>query len=150
MEGVTARASARRAPSAQELPGQPGPRRLRIFLLKVLLFAAAWGALFFRGEWARYGVWLACSAALVGAGLAAPSAARFPRRMVMAVGSAVGKTLSWLALACIYWVALVPVALLARLGGKRFLEKGKDPEAASYWIPREAEPADKASLERQF
>ena len=39
----------------------------------VLLFAAVWGALFFRGEWARYGVWMACCAALVGAGLLARS-----------------------------------------------------------------------------
>lgn len=148
MEGVTAESKAGRGPSSHAAPADP--RRLRIFLLKVLLFAAVWGALFFRGEWARYGVWMACTAALVAAGLLAPSAARVPRRLVIAIGSALGRGLSWLALACIYWLALVPVALLARLSGKRFLEKGKDPGATTYWVPHEAKAADKASLERQF
>lgn len=73
-----------------------------------------------------------------------------PRRLVMALGSAVGRALSWLALGAIYWLALVPVALLARLTGKRFLSKGKDPSAATYWVPREMGPVDRASLERQF
>jgi hypothetical protein len=93
---------------------------------------------------------MACVATLVAAGLVAPSAARLPRRLVMALGSALGRALSWTALAIIYWAALVPVALIARLSGKRFLAKGKDPAAATYWVPCTGKPADKASLERQF
>lgn len=148
MEVVTGKSEAGRAPTSHAAPADP--RRLRIFLLKALLFAAVWGALFFRGDWGRYGTWMACSAALVAAGLLMPSAARVPRRMVIALGSALGRGLAWLALAVIYWLVLVPVALLARLTGKRFLEKGPDPAAASYWIPRESKAADKATLERQF
>ena len=153
MEGVTGRTpkgSRRSAPVVPHGPEEPEPRRLRIFLLKVLLFAGAWGAIFFRGEWARYGIWMACSAALVGAGLLAPAAARGPRRLVLLLGSALGRALSFLALAVIYWSAVVPVALVARLSGKRFLAKGKDPAAATYWVPRGSGAADKASLERQF
>lgn len=148
MENPAGKASAAGRPASHAAAADP--RRLRIFLLKVMLFASVWGALFFRGEWERYGIWVACCAAFVGAGLLMPAAARVPRRLVLALGSALGRALSFLALAFIYWVALVPVAMLARLTGKRFLAKGRDPEAATYWVPREAKPADKASLEKQF
>lgn len=139
-------------PSARHAPVET-PRAIRLFLLKALLFAAVWGALFFRGEWLRYGYWLGGWAALVAAGLLFPAPFRPLRRAAIRLGAFLGQALSWLALAGIYWLAMVPISLAARLAGKRFLDKGKDAQADSYWIPRAAagdSPEGKDAWERQF
>lgn len=39
-------------------------------------------------------------------------------------------------LTLIYAIAVIPVGLIARLAGKRFLEKDLDPARESYWINR--------------
>lgn len=126
------------------------PRAVRLFLLKALLFAAVWGALFFRGEWQRYGYWLGAWTVLIAAGILFPAPFRPLRRALIRLGAFLGHALSWLALAAIYWLAVVPVSLAARMVGKRFLEKGRDAKAESYWIRRDPAPEDKASWERQF
>lgn len=127
-----------------------GDRAVRRFIFKLALFVSVWGALFFRGEWLRYGYWLAGWAAVLGLGLAAPGLFRPIRRGAVRLGSWIGHALAWLALAGIYYLAIVPLGLAARLAGKKFLTKGKDASADTYWLPRAPAPEDKASWERQY
>lgn len=131
-------------------PLQEDARSLRLFLLKVGLFVSVWGALFFKGAWVRYGYWEAGWGLVLGLGLLFPAPFRPLRRMVIRLGSLIGQALSWSALAFIYFLALVPVALVARLTGKKFMPRGKDPAAATYWEPRTESATDRASLERQY
>lgn len=125
-------------------------RALRLFLLKLLLFAAVWGALFFRAEWLRYGYWLATWAAVVAVGLLFPAPFRPLRRALTRLGSWVGHGLAWLALAAIYWLGVAPLGILARLAGKSFMPKGKDAKASTYWERRAEMPKSKAEWEKQF
>jgi hypothetical protein len=147
--------SAKTRAAAAKRARKPEPRTddyadIRKFALKLALAASIWGAIFFWGDWRIYGFWLeGCGAALL-AGLVHPPLFRNLRRLLIALGSAIGRALAFLALAFIYFAGLVPVALIARLAGKRFLDKGKDPSAASYWEARDPAPAGKADLERQY
>jgi hypothetical protein len=126
------------------------PATVRKFLLKLALFVAVWGALFFRGEWARYGVWVLGWAAVIAFGLFFPAPFRPVRRLALRLGALVGRALAFLALGFIYYVVVTPVALVARATGKRFLSLGKDADATTYWETRDPAPVGKESLERQF
>jgi hypothetical protein len=50
----------------------------------------------------------------------------------------------------IYFGLLVPVALLMRACGKRFLILGREPEAATYWIDRTPPGPEPSSISRQY
>lgn len=131
------------------------PRAVRIFLLRVLAFAVIWGGLFFRrewlhGQWQGYGLWLGAWTIVVLFGLLFPAPFRPVRRAVTRLGAGIGHALSWIALAAIYWLALAPIGILARLAGKRFLAKGGDAKSETYWIERQPMPEDKSAWEKQF
>jgi len=49
-----------------------------------------------------------------------------------------------------FFLAVVPVGLLARLGGKRFMDLGPDPNCKSYWIQRNEDRPHGQSLEKQY
>jgi hypothetical protein len=131
-------------------PLKEDARSVRLFLLKLGLFVSVWGLLFFRGNWIGYGYWEATWAAVIALGLAVPAPFRPLRRAVIRLGALVGRSLAFLALAFIYWVGLVPIALLARVTGKSFMPRGKDASMESYWEKRPMGEIDKASLERQY
>lgn len=143
LEAVTGRPD--RAPGH----GPEGPKQIRLFLLKFLLFVTIWGLLVFKGAWTRYAVWVASWSAIIALGLLYPAPFRPVRRVIVRLGILLGRILAFLALAFIYYLVLTPVALAARLSGKRFLA-GKTTDVASYWERRAPVPTDRASLERQF
>lgn len=123
---------------------------LRMFGLKLALFVTVWGALFFKGEWTRYGYWIAAWYAVLSFGLLFPLLLRPVRRAVIPVGAWIGRALAYTALAVIYFGVIAPLGIFARVIGKKFLTKGKDPEAATYWIARESAPLDPGAWERQY
>ena len=49
-----------------------------------------------------------------------------------------------------YLIAVLPVGLLAKLVGKKFLDKQLEPEAESYWIDRNDGPFDRKRYHRHF
>jgi hypothetical protein len=49
----------------------------------------------------------------------------------------------------LYYLLLTPVSLVFRLLGRDALRRQFDPQADSYWVPRET-PKDKRSYFRQF
>jgi hypothetical protein len=147
--GTRTRAAASRAVPGRE-PRTDDYADIRKFVLRLAMAACIWGAFFFWGNWKAYGFWLeGCGAALL-AGLVHPPLFRNLRLLLIALGSAIGRALAFLALAVIYFAGIVPLGLLARMSDKRFLAKGKDPAADSYWEARDPAPAGKADLERQF
>lgn len=141
-------AKARTAPMRE--PRTDDYTDIRRFTLRLAAAACVWGAIFFWGNWKAYGFWLEGWGAALLAGLVHPPLFRNVRRLFLVLGSAIGRTLAGLALAFIYFIGIVPLGLLARLAGKRFLPKGKDPAADTYWEPRDPAPAGKSDLERQY
>lgn len=53
-------------------------------------------------------------------------------------------------LTIIYIIAVLPMGLLAKLVGKRFLEVGYLPDAPTYWTDREVEDPDDRHYRRHF
>jgi hypothetical protein len=74
---------------------------------------------------------------LRGVGAKLPQPLRTPYRMWMAFALALGWVVSRLVLVLLFALVLTPVALVARLAGKRFLDLRADPSAQTYWVPRE-------------
>ena len=102
----------------------------------VLLLLAGWLLWRGRAPGPRLGL-AAAGALLVVAGALVPGRLRAAYRAWMTVALAIGWVMSRVVLTLIFALVLTPLALLARLTGKRFLALGPDPAASSYWVRRE-------------
>ena len=117
------------------------PRALRRFGLAVggvLLLIAGWLAWRDRASPA----WLLPGALLAALGALAPRALGRAHRGWMALALALGWVTSRLVLLLVFALLLTPLALAARLLGKRFLELRPDRGAASYWVARPQDRRD--------
>lgn len=65
-------------------------------------------------------------------------------------GMLLHKVMNPLVMGLIYFGFLVPMALVMRAFGKRFLRLGREPEADSYWIERSPPGPAPSSLSQQF
>jgi hypothetical protein len=92
--------------------------------------------------WQKHAPWLlaAIALALAAGALVAPAALRGPYRAWMALARALGWIVSRAVLLVAFALVLTPVALVARLLGKRFLDLKPDKSAPSYWVPRDGAP----------
>lgn len=81
----------------------------------------------------------ALAVALVFLGLAylAPKTLSLPNRLWFKLGLALGAIVAPLVMALVYFIAVVPVGLIAKLLGKDLLRQRVDKSAKSYWIARE-------------
>ena len=102
----------------------------------------------------RKGVWhwplAACGGALIFLGLVLPQVLRPLQRVWMAAALVMGWVMSRVILAVLFFLILTPIALWLRSRGKRFLGRGPDPSARSYWNLRTPESADPKRCERQY
>jgi len=73
---------------------------------------------------------------LVLAGALVPARLRALYLGWMALALAIGWVMSRVVLTLVFAFVLTPLALLARLTGKRFLALGPDRSVASYWVER--------------
>jgi hypothetical protein len=82
--------------------------------------------------------WILAAVAMVLALLAVvmPRVLQAPYRIWMAAASALGFIVSRAMLLLVFALVVTPIALVARLLGKRFLELRPDPAAPTYWLPR--------------
>ena len=77
-----------------------------------------------------------CGVGLIALGAFAPASLRAPYRVWMTFALALGWIVSRVVLALLFALVVTPIAVVARLSGKRFLDLRPDPSATSYWIPR--------------
>ena len=71
-------------------------------------------------------------------------------RAWMALGHLLGRIVSPIVMALIYFGVVTPIALLARARGVDPMRRRFDREAKSYWIAREPPGPDPKTMERQF
>lgn len=117
-----------------------------VFTVVFALFAA-WPLL--HGESPRG--WAAAAAALFAlAGIFAPHRLGPLNRLWFRFGLLLGRIVSPLVMALIFYVTVVPTGLIMRLLRKDVLRLRLDPGAASYWIPRDPPGPAPDSFERQF
>jgi Saxitoxin biosynthesis operon protein SxtJ len=128
-----------------------GKRDLRKFGLTVgIAFAVFGGLLVWRGKPA-YPYFFGLGAALILLALAAPAVLKPVHKAWMALALVLGWFMTRLLLGLLFYVGFTPIGLLARLFGKPFLGRAKDPARATYWVRRSlpGEP-DPKRYERQF
>lgn len=71
-------------------------------------------------------------------------------RLWLKLGILLGKIVSPIALGILFYVVITPIGVMTRLSGKDSLRLKYDPEADSYWIPREPPGPPPGSMNQQF
>jgi len=82
--------------------------------------------------------------------LLAPSLLRPLNRVWHALGLLLHHIVNPIIMAAMFYGAIMPMALLVRALGKDLLRLKRDPQAASYWIPREPPGPAANSMNKQF
>jgi hypothetical protein len=96
-------------------------------------------------------VWaLVVSAAFLAVTFTVPRLLAPLNRIWFQFGMLLHKIINPIVMGVIYFGLLVPMALVMRGFGKRFLRLGREPEAESYWVERSPPGPEPTSLKQQF
>jgi len=79
-----------------------------------------------------------------------PRALKYPYIAWMTMAFALGFVMSQVILTLFFFLLVTPIGLVARLFGKDFLNRKRDPQATTYWVPRETKAKTPGSYEEQF
>jgi hypothetical protein len=79
-----------------------------------------------------------------------PTLLRHPNRLWTKLGLLLGKIVSPVALAILFYGVVAPIGMLVRLTGKDPLRLRLDSGAESYWIPRKPPGPPPESMTNQF
>jgi hypothetical protein len=118
-----------------------------------LVFAAAFT---FVGIWPVIGgqmprLWALCLAGgFLLAALAFPAALTVPNRLWQRFGLALHRLTTPLAMALIYYGAVLPTGLLLKALRRDLLRLEREPGAVSYWIQRNPPGPERGSMSKQF
>jgi hypothetical protein len=93
---------------------------------------------------------LLIAAAFLLAGFAAPAVLAPLNRLWFRFGMLLGRIVSPVVMALLFYVTVMPTGLLMRLFGNDVLRLKFDPQAETYWIPREPPGPAPDSLKQQF
>lgn len=66
------------------------------------------------------------------------------------LGVALGRVVSPVVMAVVYYAVVVPIGLIMRARGKDPLRLRREPQATTYWIGREPPGPPRGSMSRQF
>ncbi|MCL5268739.1 MAG: SxtJ family membrane protein [Bacteroidetes bacterium] len=94
--------------------------------------------------------WGAAGLLLVVLSFAMPGVLKPLNKIWMTLAIVLGWVMTRVILVILFYVALTPTALVARLFNKDFLNRKIDKSAKSYWQKREKKEFDAQSYERQF
>lgn len=104
------------------------------------------GVLVLIGVWLLFkdsplGPWiLGIGVCLIAVGAIHPKALRPLQWLWMALALVLGRLISPLVLGALYYFVFTPVGILARLFGKDFLQKKRQPDAPTYWQKKAPDP----------
>ena len=95
----------------------------------------------------------ACVAAaliLIFFGKVAPRIFLYPWRSWMVLGLALGGVVSGVILSLLWFVMVIPIAIILKISGIKVMDTGFRSEQSSYWRKRDPKKDDFKLLERQF
>lgn len=116
---------------------------LGIFLI---LFA---GLLWWRGKGLHFWM-IGLGGTLALLGLLLPNLLKPVQKGWMTLAVLIGWVMNRVILSLLFFIAVTPIGLIARLTGKQFLDTAWKDGKDSYWLPHTDKSADKASYENQF
>jgi len=112
------------------------PRALRRFGLLMGALALGAGLLLLRRHLPAANPFVALGLVLLTLAAAAPLVLGPVHTAWMTVALALGWVVSRTILTLVFFLVVTPLALVARLAGKRFLDLGPDRGATTYWVRR--------------
>jgi hypothetical protein len=86
----------------------------------------------------------------VGLAVWQPRLLRHPLRAWLALGTLLGRIISPIVLALMYYAMIAPIAVIGRWSGRDELRLKRDAAAPTYWIERDAPGPTAESFHRQF
>ena len=123
-------------------------RKFGLVVGGVLLLLGGWLLFRHRPAWPWF---LTPGAVLVVLGLIAPRVLKGVYIAWMAMAFMMGLVVSAVILTLFYFLVITPIALGGRLLGKDFLSEKLDPQAKSYWRPRDRSgPCRPSDYEQQY
>ncbi|MFH1690366.1 MAG: SxtJ family membrane protein [Candidatus Eisenbacteria bacterium] len=126
------------------------PGSLRKFGLTMGIALAAFGGLFlWRGKPIAPYLFIVAAALLLLA-VIEPKALRPIQRAWMTLAFILGWVMTRVLLVIVFYVGVTPIAVIARLTGKRFLDLRFEPDRKSYWEKRTPPDRGKERYESQF
>jgi hypothetical protein len=125
-------------------------RTLRKFGLTMGIALALFGALFLWREPAAAPWLFGFAAAFLLLAAIVPKALRPVQFVWMTLAYVLGWVMTRVLLIIIFYIGITPVALIARLVRKRFLDLEFEPERESYWVKREPHDRGMERYESQF
>jgi hypothetical protein len=136
---------------AEELRAvESGRRDLRKFGITMAVGLGLLGALFLWRSKGQPIVFFALAGLFLIFGLVFPRVLRPVQRGWMAFAIVLGWVMTRVILVVLFYVGITPVAIIARLAGKRFLELEFEPARASYWERRSRPERGRDRYESQF
>lgn len=137
---------------AQELAAvKSGRRDLRKFGITMAIALAVVGLLFLWRDKGTVTIYpLALAALFLFFGVALPAVLRPIQKGWMAFAIVLGWVMTRVILVVLFFVGITPIALIARLSGKRFLDLGFDAKAPTYWQRRPKPDHGRERYESQF
>ena len=118
------------------------------FVFAVVFLVIAIWPLASAGPPRQWALWVAMAFGVIA--LIAPKLLAWPNRLWLRFGLLLHRVISPVALALIFYVAVMPVGLVLRLLGKDLLRLRRRPEATTYWIERMPPWPPPDSLKNQF
>lgn len=125
----------------------PSPRRFGLTMAVVFCLFFALAA--YHQHWVKALFLLAIAALFLFTALFSPSRLSALNHGWMRFGLLLHRITNPIVMALIYLLAIVPVGLLLKLFGKDPLRRAFQPDAPSYWIPREPGPTSD-TMRNQF
>jgi multisubunit Na+/H+ antiporter MnhG subunit len=123
---------------------------LRKFGLLVGGVLCLFGLLFLLRHKTNYPYFFWPGAVLIAFSAIWPRALKYPYIAWMTMAFALGFVMSHVILTVFFFLLVTPIGLVARLFRKDFLNRQRDLQATSYWIPREAKAKTPVSYEQQY
>jgi hypothetical protein len=126
------------------------PSELKKFGLTVGLVLVIIGSVMFWFDTAGYIYFTIAGTFLVFSALVIPSILKPFNFVWMSLAVLLGFIMTRIILTLLYYLVLTPIALIAKIAGKKFLEQGFDKNKETYWEYREKKEIQPSDYERQF